>query len=125
MRLPILRPLAQTPQTPEIPNDILGLAKVHLLQQVPHLELHVLDEAADVGDVRLVGLDGELLLDLARHVAAEVDGVGAGGGVGEGEDDGRGELVVGCAAALDCFEDVDGVPDAVGGSARGGGCGCG
>ena len=121
MRLPIPRSLAQTPQASQVPHHVLRLAKVHLLQQVPHLELHVLDEAAHVCDVRVVRLDGELLLDLARHVAAEVDGVGARGGVGEGEDDGRGELVVGCAAALDGLEDVNGVPDAVGGAAVGGG----
>lgn len=113
MRLPIPSPLTQTPQAPQVPHDILGLAKVDLLQQVAHLELHVLDEAADVGDVALVRLDGQLLLDLARHVAAQINGLGPRRRVGEREDHGRGQLVVRCTAALDGLEDVDRVPDAV------------
>lgn len=122
LRLPLLRTIAQAAYAPQVAHHVLCLAKVDVLQQVAHLELHVLDEAADVCNVAVVVLDGQVLLDLAGHVAAEVHVAdGALDVCGKREDDGRGELVVRCAAALDGFEDVDGVPDAFGVGAWGGG----
>lgn len=71
----------------------------------------------------LVALDRQLLLDLPGHVAAEAHVAEVGGAAGgEVEDDGRGELVLRGAAALDGLEDVDRVPDALGSAAGGGGC---
>ncbi|CRK35490.1 hypothetical protein BN1708_016456, partial [Verticillium longisporum] len=89
----------------DVADDVLGLAKVDLLQQVAHLELHVLDEAANVGNVALVALDGELLLDLPRHVARQVHGAEGGAARREAQDDGRRELVLRRAAALNGLED--------------------
>lgn len=122
LRIAIPLSLAQGSDTPQIAHDILGLAKVDLLQQVAHLELHVLHQAANVGNVALVVLDGQVLLDLARHVTREIDLAERVALGGQREDDGRGEAVVGGAAALRGFEDVDGVPDAGGGGVGWGGC---
>jgi hypothetical protein len=104
--------LAEWWDTPQVSYDILRLAKVHLLQQVAHLELHVLYHLADVGDVRGVILDGHVGFHLAHHVTGEVEtaerfAVGA-----ERENDGRSELVVGGAGAVLGVEDVDAVPAA-------------
>lgn len=123
LSLPLLGPIAQAAHAPQVAHHVLCLSEIHVLQQVAHLELHVLDEAADVCNVAVVVLDGQVLLDLAGHVAAEVHVAdGALDVCGEREDDGRGELVVRGAAALDGLEDVDGVPDAFGVGAWGGSC---
>lgn len=123
LSLPLLGPIAQAAHAPQVAHHVLCLSEIHVLQQVAHLELHVLDEAADVCNVAVVVLDGQVLLDLAGHVAAEVHVAdGALDVCGERENDGRGELVVRGAAALDGLEDVDGVPDAFGVGAWGGSC---
>lgn len=72
MRLLLLRALAQASHAPQVADHVLRLAEVDLLQEVPHLEFHVLDELPDVGDLLLVALRRQLDLDLARHVAREV-----------------------------------------------------
>lgn len=118
MCLAISSPLTQTSDAPQIAHHILGLAKVDLLQQVAHLELHVLDQPSHVGDVTVVVLDGEILLHLACHVAAEIHVAQVARCRGQGQDHCRGELVVRGAAALDSLEDVDGIPDSLGTSAR-------
>jgi hypothetical protein len=114
--LPLCRPvlvrLAQGRDAPKITYDVLCLAKVHLLQQVAHLQLHVLNHLADVGDVRCVILNSHISLHLADHVTRQVQtaerfGVGA-----EREDDRRGQLVVSGASAVCRVEHVDAVPAA-------------
>lgn len=50
--------LAQAVDAAQVANHVTRLAKVDFLEQVAHLELHVLDEAADVGNVAVVGVDG-------------------------------------------------------------------
>lgn len=110
----------------------------YLLEQVAHLDLHLLDHAARVRDVRGRVLEREVLLRLARHapterdlalalsvaparvrlVAAEAlrrEGVllgcaRTGGAVDHLEHDGGGELVVRLPPPLGRFKDVDGVP---------------
>lgn len=97
--------------TPQIANDILGLAKVDLLQQVPHLEFHVLDHATDVYNMLLIGSDRHISLDLPRHVTAEVQVSESFTAAAERENDGGGELVLcGTATTLVDFKNVDAVP---------------
>lgn len=72
MRILLLVRLSQALHAAQIADHILGLAKVHLLQQIAHLELHVLDQLADVGDVAPVVVDRQVRLDLPRHVAREL-----------------------------------------------------
>ena len=114
--LPLCRPifvrLAQWWDAPEVTDHVLGLAKIHLLQQIAHLQLHVLNHLANVGNVRRIILNSHISLDLANHVTRQVKtterfGVGA-----EGKNNGRGQLVVGGAGAVLRVEDVDAVPAA-------------
>lgn len=72
LRLPIPRRLAQPPHAPQITHDVLRLPEVHLLQQVPHLELHIFDELPDVRDLLLVVLRRQLDVDLPRHVPRQI-----------------------------------------------------
>lgn len=116
LRLPIPRAVAQATHAAQVAHHVLGLAKVHLLQQVAHLELHVLDQLADIGNVAVVCLDGEILLHLARHVSGEIEL--AARRRRQREDDGRRQLVVRSAAALNGLKDVDRVPDALGRATR-------
>jgi len=81
LRLAIPLALAQASDAAQVTHNVLGLPKINLLQQVTHLELHVLDKAADVCDVAFVVLDRQVLLDLARHVAAQVN-LAQGGALG-------------------------------------------
>jgi hypothetical protein len=104
--------------TSQVSNDILRLAKVHLLQQVAHLELHILNHLANVGDVRGIVLNSHVGLHLAHHVSREIESAKGFTVSAEGENDGRCELVVGGAGAVLGIEDVDAVP-----AARAGGCG--
>ena len=124
--LPLCRPvlvrLAQRREAPKITYDVLCLAKVHLLQQIAHLELHVLDHFANVSNVAGVVLNREVGLDLADHVAGEVERGDGRGCSAEGEDDGGCEFVMCGAGAVLGVEDVDGVPGA--GGRRGGCDGC-
>lgn len=106
--------LRQRRQTPQIPNNILRLPKIHLLQQIPHLQLHILNQLANVSDMASVIVDREIGFDLPRHVAGEVHGAEGVVGGREVEDYGGGELVVGGAGAVDGFEDVDAVPGSFG-----------
>ena len=66
--------LRQRRQTPQIPHHILRLPKVHLLQQIPHLQLHILYQFPNVSDMASVVVNCEVGFDLPRHVAAEVHG---------------------------------------------------
>jgi len=124
--LPLRRPIplhtTQSLHTPQIPHHILCLAKVDLLQQIAHLELHVLDHFANVSNVAGVVLNREVGLDLADHVAGEVERGDGRGCSAEGEDDGGCEFVMCGAGAVLGVEDVDGVPGA--GGRRGGCDGC-
>jgi hypothetical protein len=40
--------------TPEISDNILRLAKIHLLQQIPHLQLHVLNQSSNIDHMALI-----------------------------------------------------------------------
>lgn len=121
--VPLCAPLpihhAELLHAPQLAHHVPRLPKIHLLQQIPHLQLHVLDKPPDVADVVRVARHRELGLDLPRHVAREVDGpedVGVcGGGLGEAEHDRRGQLVCRRAGPVADFEDMDGVPGAGGG----------
>lgn len=108
--LPVPAGLAQRADAAQVAHDVLGLAKVDLLEQVAHLELHVLDELANVGNLLFVVLGGQLRLDLARHVAAQVHVAEPGAAVGQRQDHGRRQVVLCDAGAVNGFEDVDGVP---------------
>lgn len=102
---------AQEELTPQIANDILGLAKVNLLQQVPHLELHVLDHATDIHNMLLISSDRHISLDLPRHVAAEIQVSESFTAAAEGEDDSGRELVLcGATTTLVDFKNVDAIP---------------
>jgi hypothetical protein len=68
----VLRCIDSGMHTPQIAYDIFCLAKVDFLQQVPHLEFHIFDHLANVGDVRRVILDSHVGFNLAHHVAREV-----------------------------------------------------
>lgn len=70
----------------------------------------------------LVVLDGQVLLHLACHVAAEVQIAQVSAGCGERQDYGRRELVVRASAPFDGLEDVDRVPDTLGAATGCGGC---
>jgi hypothetical protein len=102
---------AQAP-TPQIAHNVLCLAEVHFLQQIAHLELHVFHHPSDVGDVRRVVFHRHVGLDLAHHVAREVQGAERLAVSAEGKDDGRCELVMGGARAVLRVKDVDAVPAA-------------
>jgi hypothetical protein len=104
--------------TPQVTNDILCFAKINFLQQIAHLQLHILDHLADVGDVRSVVLNSHVCLNLAHHVSREVESAKRFAIGAEGEDDGGRELVVSGASAVLGVEDVDAVP-----AAGAGGCG--
>lgn len=117
--------------TSKITNNVLGLAEVDLLclgvsyssrsveplvstltQQVAHLQLHILNHLANVGDMRSVVIHGHVLLHLPDHVSAQIErskviAIGA-----EVQDDSAGELVVGCAGTIESLEDVYAVPAA-------------
>lgn len=45
--------LAQGSDTPQISHHILRLPKVHFLQEVPHLQLHILNHLANVNTLCL------------------------------------------------------------------------
>lgn len=93
--------------TSEISDDIFGLAEVNFLKQVAHLELHVLNHLADIGNMRAIIFHRHILLDLAHHVARKIE-VAEGLGIGaERKNDGGGKLVVGGARAVLSIEDMD------------------
>lgn len=97
--------------TSQITNNIFGLAKVDLLQQVPHLEFHVLDHATDVYNMLLISSDGHISLDLPRHVTAEVQVSESFTAAAKRENNGGGELVLcGAATSLIDFKNVNAVP---------------
>jgi hypothetical protein len=74
--------------TSQVADDVLCLAKVDLLQQVAHLQLHIFDHLSDVGDVRGVIIDGHVGFYLAHHVARKIKAA-KGFGVGtKRQDDG-------------------------------------
>jgi hypothetical protein len=80
-------------------------------QEIPHLELHILDQLANVGDVvALCVVDGHITLHLSRHVARQVHLAQIVAARDHVEDDSRGEFVVAGARAIDSFKHVDGVP---------------
>ena len=51
---------------PQIEYDILRLAEIHLLQQIPHLDLHVFNQPPRVGNVRALIRDRGVYLALDR-----------------------------------------------------------
>lgn len=104
--------------TSQVAHDILRLSKVDLLQQIAHLQLHILNHFANVGDMRRVILDSQIRFHLTHHIAGEVQTTERFGICTEGQDDGRSKFVVGCAGAVLGVEDVDTVP-----AARALGCG--
>lgn len=110
MRTLLLICLCQTLHTPQIPNDILRLSEVDLLQQVSHLELHILNQLSDIRNVACVILNRQIRLDLSRHVSGKIHLAQSFIAGGEREDDGGCELVVRSAGAVNGFKDVDGVP---------------
>ena len=109
----------------------------YLLEEVPHLDLHLLNHLPRVRNVRCLVLQGKILLRLTRHASAQRDlpfalrvvlfwggaqslalhdilfvASGRGRPVDHLQHDRRSELVVGLSAALSGLEDVDGVPGA-------------
>lgn len=72
LRLSISCSLTQASNAPQVTHDVLGLAEVNLLQEVAHLEFHVLDQSSNIGNVAIIVLDGEILLNLTCHVSAQV-----------------------------------------------------
>lgn len=112
MRLPLPLNILQAAQTPQITYHILTFAKIDLLEQIPHLELHVFHQFSDVGNVRGVVVDRERGFDLSRHVAGKVHFAECRCGGGKGQNDCGGELVVRSAGLRGGLEDVDGVPGA-------------
>lgn len=68
----VLLGFRQGSNTPQIPNDILRLAEIYLLQQIPYLELHLLDHLSNVGNMRRIVLNGHILFNLPSHVTTEV-----------------------------------------------------
>jgi len=106
----VLVRLAERWDASQISHHIFGLSKVYLLQQVAHLELHILNHLADVGDVRGVILDGHVGFYLTHHITGEVKATECFAIGTKGEDDSRRELVVGCSGAVLSVKDVDAVP---------------
>lgn len=121
LRLSLPSALAQAVDAAQVAHNITSLAKVYLLQEIAHLELHVLHQTADIGNMALVGIDRQVLLYLARHVSAEVELAEAAARSGtrrsQRQDNSRGEFVMCRTAALNRFEYVNRVPDTVGRSA--------
>lgn len=118
LRLTISRAVTQTSHATEIAHHVLGLAKVDLLQQIAHFELHILYETTDVGNVTVVVVYGQILLHLARHVPAEIHVAERSVCSGQRQDDCGGELVVRVPASLNGFKNVNRVPDSLGGATR-------
>jgi hypothetical protein len=98
--------------TSQVSYNILRLAKVDFLQQVTHLQLHVLDHFANVGDVRCVVVDGHVGFDLTDHITGEVKVAERFAAGAKREDNGGGQLVVRGAGAVLGIENVDAVPAA-------------
>jgi hypothetical protein len=115
---------AEMMHTSQISYDVFCLAKVDFLQQVAHLQLHVLDHLANVGDVWGVVLDSHVCFYLAHHVAREVETTKSFAFGAEREDDGGCELVVGGAGAVLGIKYMDAVPAAGTGRCRGDGYPC-
>jgi hypothetical protein len=120
--LPLCRPvavrLAERRNTPQISHNVFRLSKVHLLQQIAHLKLHIFYHLANVGHVRGIIFNSHVCFYLTHHITGEVEvterfAVGA-----ERKDNGRCEFVVGGAGAVLGVEHVDAVP-----AAGAGGCG--
>ena len=65
----------QALHTSQIAHNILGLAEVDLLQQIPHLALHILDQLANIDHMTCIrrpmhlpeGVSVECRLQLPRH----------------------------------------------------------
>src|SRR6478735_9371809 len=72
LSLAIPCPLTQASNAPEIAHHVLGFAKVHLLQEIAHLEFHILNQSSHIGNVAVIVVNREILLNLACHVAAKV-----------------------------------------------------
>lgn len=90
---------------------------IQLTQQIPHLQLHILNQLSNIRDMCLISLDRHIRLDLSSHVARKIQTTQHIALCAEVQDDGGSELVLCGAPALGGFEHVDAVPGA--------GCGCG
>ena len=53
-------------------DDILCLPKIHLLQQIPHLQFHVLNQSSNIDHMTLIILHREVSLYLPRHIPAQI-----------------------------------------------------
>ena len=91
-----------------------GEAKKHT-QEIPHLQLHLLHQFADVANVVTLRagrrvLHREVVLNLAGHVAGKIHLPQPLPGADHVQDHGAGELVVARAGAVDGLKDVDTIP---------------
>ena len=64
LQLPLSPRFLEVLKTTQIKYDVPRLAKVHLLQEIAHLDFHVFYHASDVRDVRCLFLQRVILFRL-------------------------------------------------------------
>ena len=100
MRRPLPLSLAQRLYTPQVTHHILGLPKVHLLQQIPHPRLHILDHPPNIDNMPLLHLrlpqpsQRQILLRLPRQIPRQLQTLHARTLQSQIENDRRSQLIL-------------------------------
>jgi len=91
-------------------KNLLGLAEVDNIDGAAETVLHILDHAADVGDMRALVIDGLIGLILTSERTSETDHTGVLALGLDREHNSGGELIVSSALAVINLDNVDGIP---------------
>lgn len=90
----------------------ISLAINLLTKEVPQLKLHILDHLPQIRNMTRIVLHRQILLDLPRHIPAQIHLAQTLIPHAQMQDDRTRQLIMGRSRPVDGFEDVYRVPDA-------------